>query len=141
MPRKDQQLSAAAGEFLCVGKLFKLGLQATITIRNAKAVDILAFNPRNSKTYAIQVKSLRKPNAFPMRKEQIHPDFIYVFVILYTEVPNRTEEFYILTGKTILSDIPRFFGASYKRKIPSSIPGINYGSLKEYKDNWKLFDL
>ena len=60
----DQQLTGMAGEFLTVGKLFKRGYQASITFGNAKAIDVLVFNPKNEKSYIVQVKTLRKKIVF-----------------------------------------------------------------------------
>jgi len=67
--RADGQLSGMAGQFLTVGKLFKRGYQASVTLGNAKAVDILVYNPGIDKSFNVQVKTLRKKNCFPMRKE------------------------------------------------------------------------
>ena len=47
----DQQLTGMAGEFLTVGKLFKRGYQASVTFGNAKAIDVLVYNPENDKSY------------------------------------------------------------------------------------------
>jgi hypothetical protein len=127
-----------AGEFLTAGKLFKRGYQVAVTMGNAKAIDLFAHNPDTDKSFTVQVKALRKKNCFPLRKEDIKPDHVYVFIILNAGSP--TEDYFILWGKTILKDVNRFFGTSYTREKPSSFPGINYGPLKEFKDNWALFD-
>jgi hypothetical protein len=137
MSKQDAQLTGMAGEFLTVGKLFKRGLQASVTFGNAKAVDVLAYNPRNDKNYNVQVKSLRKKNCFFLKKESIHPDHIYMFIVLNDF--DMAEEFFIVKGKTILDDINHFFGSSYRNKV-SSMPAVNYGPLQEYKDNWKVFE-
>jgi hypothetical protein len=134
--RIDLQLTGMAGEFLTVGKLFKLGLQASVTFGNAKAIDVLAYNPNNNKTFAIQVKSLRKKNCFILKKENISPDFIFVFILLNDF--EKDESFYIVEGSEILNNIEKFYGSSYK-KPGNKMPAINYGSLKEYKDNWGVF--
>ena len=68
MERIDSQMSGMAGEFLTVGKLFKRGIQASLTLGNAKSIDIFALNPRNGKNFNIQVKSLRKKKLFPDQK-------------------------------------------------------------------------
>jgi len=137
--RADGQLSAMAGEFLTVGKLFKRGYQASITLGNAKSVDVFVYNAKTSKSFNVQVKTLRQKNCFPVRKEAIVPDHIYVFIILHAW--GKAEEFFIVPGHEILGDIDRFFGASYRdREIPSNMPAINYGPLVPYKDNWQVFD-
>ncbi len=138
MERIDSQVTSMAGEFLAIGKLFKRGLQASLTLGNAKSIDIFAFNPKSQTNFNIQVKSLRKKNCFLIRKEAIVPEHVYIFIVLNN--PEEDEDFYIVKGSEILSDINKFFGSSYKREIPSSMPAINHGPLKEYKDNWTLFD-
>lgn len=127
-----------AGEFLTVGKLFKRGIQASLTLGNAKSIDVLAFNTRNQKNYNVQVKALRKKNCFPIKKETIKPDYIYVFIIL--NKPDDAEDYFILKGSEILADINNFYGNSYSKNVPSSMPAINYGPLKDYRDNWEIFE-
>jgi transposase-like protein len=133
----QSQISGMAGEFLTVGKLFKLGLQASVTLGNAKSVDVLAFNPRTRRSFNVQVKTCRQKNCFPIKKENIARDDIYVFVFL--NEMDEQENFYILEGKEILRNIDKYFGSSYKRSRPSSMPGINYGPLKEFENNWDIF--
>ena len=135
--KRDTQLTGMAGEFLVVGKLFKRGYQASITFGNAKAIDVFVFNPKNNKTYNVQVKTLRKKNCFLLKIEHITKDHIYIFVFLNEF--NENEEFFILTGREILEKPNKFFGSSYKGK-PSRMPAINYGPLKGYKDRWSVFD-
>ncbi|HBE77679.1 MAG TPA: hypothetical protein DDW65_07810 [Firmicutes bacterium] len=134
----DPQITGMAGEFLTVGKLFKKGLQASVTFGNAKAVDVLAYNPVNNKNYNVQVKTLRKKNCFLIKKENIISDHIYVFIILNDF--ERDEDYYIINGSDILKDPNAFFGSSYAHEVPSSMPAINLGPLKDYKDNWRLFE-
>jgi len=52
-PRTDGQLSGMAGEFLTVGKLFKKGYQASVTLGNAKAVDVFVYNPETNKSFIV----------------------------------------------------------------------------------------
>jgi hypothetical protein len=135
--RIDLQLTGMAGEFLVTGKLFKLGLQASITLGNAKKVDVLAYNDITGKNFNIQVKTLRKSNCFLIKKENIESDHFYVFVVLNDFL--KEEDYYIIQGKEILSDIDKYFGTSYTSDIPSTMTGINLGPLKTYKNNWSIF--
>ncbi len=135
----DPQLTGMAGEFLTVGKLFKRGYQASVTFGNAKAVDVLVYNPSSGKSFNVQVKTLRRKNCFPMRKETIDPRHIYVFVLLHDF--EKEEEFFIVKGSEILNNVDNFFGSSYRKESgPSSMPAVNYGPLKQYKNNWELFE-
>ena len=136
---RDQQLTGMAGEFLTVGKLFKRGYQASVTFGNAKAVDVLVYNPANEKSFSVQVKTLRKKNCFLIKKESLMPDHIYVFILLNDF--EKAEEYFILPGREIISNIDNFFGASYRDpNNPSNMPAINYGPLMPYRDNWGVFD-
>ena len=65
-------------------------------------------------------------------------NYVYVFVILNRD--DQGEQFFIVPGKAILNDINRFFGASYTRGKPSTFPAVNYGPLKEFEDNWDVFE-
>jgi hypothetical protein len=139
MTRPDAQLTGMAGEFLAVGKLFKRGYQASVTFGNAKGIDLLVYNSLTNKSFNVQVKTLRHKNGFPIRKEDIKSDHIYVFILLHDF--NDPEDFFILPGSEILNKIDYFYGSSYKDpRKPSSVPCINYGPLREYKDNWQVFD-
>ena len=136
---RDQQLTGMAGEFLTVGKLFKRGYQASVTFGNAKAIDVLAYNPKSDNTYTIQEKTNRHKNCFLIKKENLKSDHIYVFIVLHDF--DQPEEYFIITGQEILNDIDKFFGSSYRNPEKlSNMPAINYGPLIPYKDNWLVFD-
>lgn len=138
MNRSNSQLSAMAGEFLTLGKLFKREYQASITLGNAKSIDVLVFNPITGRNFNVQVKTLRKKNYFPIRKEDIIPEHIYVFIVLNTF--EQEEEYFIIKGETIGHDLNKFFGTSYTREKDSTFPGIYYKPLQAYKNNWEIFD-
>ena len=136
---RDQQLTGMAGEFFTVGKLFKRGYQASVTFGNAKAIDVLVYNPITDKSHIVQVKTLRQKNCFLIKKENLKSEHIYVFIILHDF--EQPEEYFIIPGQEILNDIDKFFGASYRYSDKhSSMPAINYGPLKPYRDNWQVFD-
>ena len=134
----EKQLTGMAGEYFTLGKLFKKGLQAAVTVGNAKAIDILAYNTINRKNYTVQVKTLRKKEDFFLKEKNINSDHIFVFIVL-NEFGND-EEYYIINGSEILKNINKFFGSTYKSENPSKMSTIRYKALKEYKDNWKEFD-
>jgi len=127
-----------AGEFLVAGKLFKRRMQVSVTMGNAKAIDLFVHNPRTDRTFNVQVKTLRSKNCFLMRRESIKPGHVYVFVLLNQD--DQDEQFFIVPGESIRRDINRFFGSSYAGETPSTMPAVNYGPLKEFEDNWELFE-
>ncbi len=136
--RSDPQLSGMAGEFLVAGKLFKRRMQVSVTMGNAKAIDLFAHNPQTGRTFNVQVKTLRQKNCFPMKRESLIEGHVFVFVILNKD--DQQEEFYIVPASVILKDINHFFGTSYIGDKAGTFPAVNYGPLKEYKDNWDIFE-
>ena len=134
----DSQISGMAGEFLTAGKLFKLGFQVSITLGNAKGIDLFVHNREIDHTFQVQVKTLRKKTCFPLKRESLKPDHVYIFVLLNDK--DQQEDFFLVPGRTILENLDHFFGSSYRKKVPSNFPAINYGPLKEYRNNWALFD-
>ncbi len=138
--RGDRQLTNMAGEFLAAGKLFKRGYQVAVTMGNAKAIDLFAHNPKTHRSFTVQVKALERKNCFPIHREDVQQDHVYIFIILNPKPDSPVEDYFILWGRTIIEDINRFFGSSYRKELPCSMPGINYGPLKDFKDNWGLFD-
>jgi predicted AAA+ superfamily ATPase len=138
-PHVDHQVVGAAGEFLTAGKLFKRGYQVSVTYGNAKAIDLFVHNPHTGRTFQVQVKAQQRKNCFPLRREAIDRNAIFVFVRL--NGPDDAEEFFVVPGDTILADIPGYFGSSYRDpKHPSSFPGVNYGSLEPHRNGWSVFD-
>ncbi len=51
-----------AGEFFVAAELVKRGLQTSVTFGNAKAIDLLTYNPNTRQNFTVQVKSVRKKN-------------------------------------------------------------------------------
>lgn len=136
--RSDSQISGMAGEFLVAGKLFKRHMQVAMTMGNAKAIDLFAHNPQTGRNFNVQVKTLRQKNCFPMKQERLIKGHIFVFVILNKK--DQQEDYYIIPASKILNNINHFFGTSYKGENAGNFPAVNYGPLKEYKDNWDIFD-
>lgn len=136
--RTDGQITGMAGEFLVAGKLLKRKLLVSVTMGNAKAIDLFVHNPKTDKRFAVQVKTLRGKNCFPIRKEKVKSNYIYVFVILNRD--EQEEEYFIISGKIIFDNINQFFGTSYIKEKPSTFPAINYGPLKPFRNNWSLFE-
>ncbi len=132
---KEHQLTGMAGEFLVAGKLFKMGLQVSVTLGNAKAIDLFAHNPETGKNFNIQVKTLRKANCFDLDANKIEEEYIYVFVILDGNDPVENERYFLVDGNNLKKKKNIFFGASLK----SSRTTVNIGPLKEYENKWEKF--
>src|SRR5215813_13778391 len=118
-PRADGQKSGLAGEFFVAAELLKRGLQTSLTLGNAKSIDLFAINDKGTR-FTIQVKALRSPNYFLIDLERVQDACYYVFVVL--NKPDVPPDYYIVPGCDLRSD-PSKFGkwfADYKK-----MPGIH----------------
>jgi hypothetical protein len=135
--RRDSQKSGLSGELFVAAELLKREMQVSLTLGNAKSVDLLAYSEKNTeKVYKIQVKTLRKSNCFPLNIEKVEHDHIYVFVLL--NKPNEVVEYFILSGQEIVENEKNL----YCGKGTDYCAAVKIGPLKKhYKDRWDLFGL
>src|SRR5258707_944118 len=80
-PRADGQKTGLAGEFFVAAELLKRGLQTSLTLGNAKSIDLFAINDKGTQ-FTIQVKALRSVNYFLIDLERVQDACYYVFVVL-----------------------------------------------------------
>ncbi len=120
-----------AGEFLVAGELSRRGYPVSITLGNAKSVDIYA-EARNE-IIKIDAKAGRAKGNWPIKGRGIEKDMYYIFVHLRTEKmikDNIPPEYFIVSGEEIFSE-----NLIKKWKTREGIP---YKSLnnEKYKENW-----
>lgn len=127
--REDGQMTGLAGEFFVAAELLKRRIQASITLGNAKHVDLLAYNSETRRKFTVQVKSLRYKTYFPVRS--IAADHIYVFVIL--NEPGKAVQYFIISGKAMLADPATF---AYEDPM---FPGLYPKVLIPYENKWAIF--
>lgn len=132
--RADGQVTGLAGELFVAAELLKRGLQTSVTFGNAKAIDLLAYNPTTERTFTVQVKSVRKRNAFPISHERVEAHHIYIFVIL--NKPGIAVQYFVVPG-TLLKHEPDRFTKWFK---DPKFPGIPPAALEEFENAWKCFD-
>lgn len=132
--RADGQLSALAGEFFVAAELLKRELQTSVTFGNAKAIDLLAYNPKINCTFKVQVKTLRKPNYFPLRQSAVKVDHVYVFVLL--NKPSEAVRYFVIPGGVLLA-MSESFGKDFQHP---TFPGIHPKHLKDFEGAWHYFD-
>lgn len=66
--KKDSQVTGNVGLYWACYHLSRMGWNAMPTSRNARGVDIIAYNRDCSRTIAVQVKTLSKKNPVPLGK-------------------------------------------------------------------------
>ncbi len=134
-PRTDGQKTGLAGEFFVAAELLKRGLQTSLTLGNAKAIDLFVINEKGTQ-FTVQVKASRnRNNYFLIDSRKIKGGAcIYVFVVL--NKVGIAPDFFIVPGDE-LSSTPDKFGKEFQNP---KMPGIHPRDLAEYRDNWQLFD-
>jgi hypothetical protein len=95
IPRNNTGLS---GEYFVAAELYRRGWSVGMTIGNAKAVDL--FAERENIVVQIQVKSIfkRQHSGWPMMKDRIKKDCIYIFVNLNGDTLG-SPDFFICTSR------------------------------------------
>jgi len=131
--KKDKQITGLSGEYFVAAELLKRDFQVSMTLGNAKSIDLIAISPETNIPYKIQVKTLRKkPNCFTLSIDKIVCDDFYFFVYLNSE--SETPEYHIIQGKELLSDLPHFYGASIGRGDKRET--VNHGPIQPHKNRW-----
>ena len=134
-PRADGQKTGLAGEFFVAAELLKRGLQTSLTLGNAKSIDLFAINDKGTQ-FSIQVKALRsRNNYFPLDPTRIESACVYVFVIL--NKPGIAAEFYVVPGADLHSE-PGKFGKWFLGY--QKFPGVHAKELAAYRDGWQIFE-
>jgi transposase-like protein len=131
--RVDGQITGLAGELFFAAELLKRGLQTSVTFGNAKSVDLFAYNPETGKTFTVQVKSVRKRNAFPISHERVESNHIYVFVIL--NKPDSAVQYFVVPGQLLSAEPERFT----KWFTDIKFPGIPPAALEPFENAWQIF--
>jgi hypothetical protein len=132
--RADGQKTSLSGEFFVAAELLKRGLQTSLTLGNAKAIDLFAINDKGSQ-FTIQVKSVKTRNHFPLDPDKILGACVYVFVVL--NKVGTAPDYYVVPGKDFHSK-PEKFGKwfhGYKK-----FPGVHPNDLPDYHNRWEIFE-
>jgi hypothetical protein len=120
-----------AGEFLVAGELSRRGYPVSITMGNAKSVDIYAESSRG--VIKVDAKAGRAKGNWPMAADAVRKDVCYVFVHLRTDKQikeNIPSEYFIVWGREILTrQLVKRWGTR---------EGIRYTTLNSnvYKEQW-----
>ena len=81
MQRKGHS-TGMAGEFCAMEKLFRLGYEASLTMGNAKSIDILTKSP-SGRLYEVSVKAIQGGGKWGIGKEDVSKRKNLVYVLLH----------------------------------------------------------
>jgi hypothetical protein len=117
-----------AGEFFVAAELSKRGYLVSLTMGNAKAVDL--FAERDGHAICIQVKAAAGSYGWPLSpdKAKIIDNVLYVFVAL--NAVGTPPDYYVLTAQAVC--------ASARWAIIRA--GIYIPQIRDHKDAWHLID-
>ena len=82
LAKTDRNCTHLAGEYFVAAELSKRGYAVAITMGNAKAIDL--FAEKGGRSVSVQVKAIavRKNVGWPMMKDRVVPNVLYVLVCL-----------------------------------------------------------
>ncbi|MEW5795968.1 MAG: hypothetical protein AB1772_06365 [Candidatus Zixiibacteriota bacterium] len=89
----DRNCVHLAGEFFVAAELCKRGYNVALTMGNAKAIDILA--EKRGGAALVQVKSVQRKTGWPIMKDKIEKNVVYVLVCL--NEPGEPPSYSIMT--------------------------------------------
>jgi hypothetical protein len=124
---ENKNTSHLAGEFLVAGELSRRGYPVSITMGNAKSVDIYA-DTRDG-VIRVDAKAGRGKGNWPIAKNSVNLDAYYIFVYLQKSY-NKSPEYFVISGKDIISkDLIKTW---------QTRQGIPYSVLNEsgYREAW-----
>ena len=129
----DKNTSHLAGEFLVAGELSRRGYPVSITMGNAKSVDIYVETQGGKETIAVDAKASRYNTDWPISESSVKENLYYIFVYLRSKEgirKNEHPEYFIICGAEITS----------KRMVKAwgKMQGIKYSTLNtnEYRERW-----
>lgn len=100
--KKETQIVGNTGMYYVCYQLSRMGWNVMPTARNARGVDVIAYNLDNGKYCGIQVKTLSRRNPVPLGNDldKILGDF-WVVVILPKQESSDSPVIYVLTPEEV----------------------------------------
>lgn len=141
-------LSGATGVYCVASELSKRGYIASITIRNAKGVDIFCSNSDSTKVVGIQVKANQYPQSewIVNNYETIKPTRNLFFIFVKLNLDKPSPDYYIVPSEKAVETIKKNYD-EWMNKLKRDGTPKKGGMAKffdlesKYKDQWNLLGL
>ncbi len=132
--KKETQIVGNAGMYYVCYQLSCMGLNVMPTARNARGVDVIAYNLDSGKYCGIQVKTLSCRNVVPLGNDlnKISSDFWVVVVLPKTGSPD-SPAIYILKPEDV-QDLSHST-TNEKGKV---YYWLRPNKIREYENNWDI---
>ena len=140
--RRNGHATGMAGEYHVMEKLFRLGHLPTLTVGNAKSIDILV-NTKRDNLYSVSVKSVTKGGKWGIGKVDYSEKINLIFVFLYYKNFENIHEIptcYVIDAPTVEKIKEQWFDSFalyYSGNHPSGEKRSDI--ISEYKENWRIF--
>src|SRR5690242_11460844 len=111
---KSSYDTGAASEFLVLSTLYRLGVNAFISLGNKKFIDIV-IKATNGYTLSVDVKSVRDYSSIPINNVRIEKNH-FIVVVIYNKKfsdPTILPDFYIIPSKDI-PELRSIFKTEYR---------------------------
>lgn len=107
MPEISPNNTGLSGEYFVAAELYRRGWSVGMTIGNAKAVDL--FAEKEDCLVQVQVKSIYKKKnvGWPMMKDKVKKDCIYIFVNLNADTMSMPD-FFIATSEEAFEKVKQY---------------------------------
>jgi len=137
--KRSQHHTAWAGALAVAAELSRRGYDASITLGNTPALDLLCSSPAGE-PFKIQVKSLSAPNWVLIRKDMLEPPVqkkLFFAVVLVPAEDDRPFEYHLLTHAEVCAlrkeqRTVRKDGQLYK----PGMDGLSWGRVKPHAGGW-----
>lgn len=128
--KKDNQVTGNVGLYYVCYRLSIMGWNAMPTARNARGIDIIAYNKDCSKMLGIQVKTLSKRNPVPLGNslDKLMGDYL----IVVTNAAEGEPAAFILTPEEVST---RAHKGQKDERISFWLQPAGYDS-EEFKEAW-----
>ncbi len=134
MKNSNGQITGMAGEFFVMEKLFRLGVQASLTLGNAKAIDILAVSEENQ-FLKVEVKSNRGGGKWGIGTHDYSEEDRMVFVFLRYNSFKAVEippEIWVMKAREVDRLKKPWLNGNYAIYLYKNDRDI----MDQYRDNW-----
>ena len=136
--QRKSHSTCMAGEFCVLEKLFRLGHEASLTIGNAKSIDILTKSS-SGLLYEVSVKAIRGGGKWGIGKEDVSKRQNLVYVLLYykkfTDVDTQPI-FWIIPAKDAQKIKQPWLNNSYAIYCSNK---ENRLVIEKYRDGWNKY--
>ena len=128
-----------SGEYGVCSELLKRGIDASVTLGNKKATDIIII--KDNRAYVVEVKTTNKNKIvtsffqkYTTRDTTPHPDF---WVFMFIDPATNLSEYYVLTHEEVAKEQMKVNQMTKWEAVKGGVDNIKLPQLEPYKNKWE----